>query len=892
MLTHYLRALFAPRCIAVFGASNRPESVGTRVYRNLLEGGFRGAIYPINPKHSELDGQPCYPQLDATPEAPDLAVVATPATTVPGIIRQCGDAGVSAAIVLSAGFGESGEAGRALENELVETARRVQVRILGPNCLGLMRPGLSLNATFSDNAAQPGTLALVSQSGALCTAILDWAQATGVGFSAMVSLGDAADIGFGDLLDFLAMDADTRSILLYVEGVRDARRFVSGLRAAARLKPVVVVKSGRHVEGSRAARSHTGALIGADDVFDAALRRAGVVRAYSIAQLFAAAQLLATPKRASGEHLAIVTNAGGPGVMATDHAVEMGVPLASLDADTIARLNAELPSCWSHANPIDVLGDATPERYALVVGAALADPQVDGLLVMLTPQAMTQPTAAADAVIAAAAPSSKPVLTCWMGRSHVEQARQHFAAAQVPTFSNPESSIEAFSFLTHYQRNQRLLLRTPAASSGHHAPDVDGARLVVEAALAERREWLTAMETKALLAAFHIPTVPAQATHSANEALVAAEFLGFPVVLKIDSPDIQHKSDVDGVRLNISNARAVREAYQELLAAVHSKQPEARIHGVMVEKMHHSPHGRELLVGVSQDPVFGPAIAFGAGGTAVEILHDRSIELPPLDERLAYDLIDRTHIARLLDAYRNHPAVDRGALVQLLLRVSELVCALPELRELDLNPLIADATGVVAVDARAAIGFRPPGQARYGHMAIHPYPAHLVNESQLPDGTNLTIRPIRPEDAEMTQAFVRQLSEESRYFRFMQAVQELSAEVLVRLTQIDYDRELALIATTTQYHEEIELGVARYFTLADGETGEFTLVVDDRWQGKGIGTRLLAALTEAARSRGLRRLLGEILPHNHRMLELMHTLGFQCETGDDGLVVAILMLRV
>lgn len=888
MPQHALTPLFAPQRIAVFGASQKPDSVGARVYQNLRAGGFTGAIYPLNPKYEALDDQPCYPDLTALPEPVDLAVVATPAATVPGIIRQCAEHKVPAAIVLSAGFGEAGEAGMDLERTLVDEARRGRVRLLGPNCLGLMRPCHGLNATFSNNAALPGSLALVSQSGALCTAILDWAQAGEVGFSAMVSLGDAAETDFGEILDFLAMDAETRSILLYVEGVRDARRFLSGLRAAARLKPVVVIKAGRHAEGSKAAKSHTGALVGADDVFESALRRAGVVRAFTISQLFAAARLLVTQRRLRGDRLAIVTNAGGPGVMATDHAAALDIPLAQLSPDTLKRLDELLPACWSHGNPVDILGDATPERYGAAVAAVLEDPQVDGVLAMLTPQAMTDPTGSAEAVIEVAQNASKPVLTCWMGQTHVQEARDRLTTARIPTFTNPESSLEAFSFLAHYERNQQMLHHTPGPLSSYCEPDIEGARLVVESALAERREWLSPLETRALLTAFHIPTLPALEARTPNEALVAAQVLGFPVALKILSPDILHKSDADGVRLSIANAGAVRGAYQELLEAVKAKRPHARLDGVVVEKMHRSPHGRELLVGVAQDPVFGPFITFGAGGVAVELLRDRGVELPPLNERLAESLIARTRVARLLESWRNQPAVHRGAIIEVLLRVSELVCALPEVRELDINPLTADEHGVMALDARVAVTYRPPRLLQYGHMAIHPYPAGLIRRDQLADGTDITIRPIRPEDADLTREFVSRLSNESRYFRFMDHVTELNSEALVRFTQIDYGRELALLAVTTQYHQEMELGVARYATQPDGISAEFSLVVDDAWQQRGIGSRLLTALMAAARDQGLQLLTGEILANNRKMLELVRRLGFTCRThpADPGIIHA------
>lgn len=889
MARHYLEPLFAPSSIAVFGASEQPDAVGARVYRNLLDGGFEGPVYAINPKYTNLGDRPCYPSITAIKEKVDLAVIATPAATVPDLIRACGGQGVQAAVVLSAGFSGQDGMGRSLAQGLLDEAGHYGIRLLGPNCLGLMRPSAKFNATFSNNLAQPGSLALISQSGALCTAILDWADAHQVGFSAMVSVGDSADVGFGDLLDYLAMDPETRSILLYVEGVRNARSFMSGLRTAARLKPVIVIKAGRHAEGSRAAMSHTGALVGADDVFEAALQRAGVVRAHSIEQLFAAAQLLVTHHRVRGNRLAIVTNAGGPGVMATDRAVDQGVRLAQLSPATLEKLDRVLPAHWPRDNPVDILGDATPERYGAAVDLCLRDDNVDGALVLLTPQAMTNPTAAAEAVIQAAAPIAKPILTCWLGETQVREGRASFADHQVPSFVNPESALEAFGFLAQYHHNQKMLFQAPDPLGSHRAPDIAGAKLIIEGALTERRSILSAMETRAVLHAFHIPVSPALNARSPNEALAAAEYLGFPVALKILSPDISHKSDVDGVRLNIENAEMVRHAYTDLVNTVHKRRPEAVIEGVTVEKMYRNRNGRELLVGVIDDPIFGPVITFGAGGTAVEVLRDRAVALPPLNELIAESMIDHTRVARLLGPFRNLPPADRAAIVRVLLRLSEMVCELPWIKELDINPLMADDRSVSALDARIVVHQPPPGRRRYGHMAIHPYPRHLVSRVQLSDGTDITIRPIRPEDAEMVQIFVRAMSSETKFFRFLNSFQELSQDMLIRLTQLDYDRELALIATMMKDGVEVELGVARYFTNPDGLTAEFAMAVADEWQGRGIGTRLMSCLIDAAREKGFRSLVGGVLASNVKMLKLIQRLEFarRASREDPGLVVVV-----
>jgi len=880
---HYLDRLFAPRAIAVFGASDRKDSVGGHVLRNVLAAGFDGPVFPINPKHDSVAGRRCFHTIGETDAPVDLAVIATPAATVPAIIHECGEHGVRAAIIHSAGFNEGQEktTGIELETALLAEARRYHMRLLGPNCLGLIRPATKLNATFTNNTARSGSLALVSQSGALCTAILDWAEAHHVGFSAVVSLGSGADIDFGDLLDYLAVDPATRSILLYIEGIRQSRRFLSALRVAARLKPVVVVKAGRHAAGSRAALSHTGALVGADDVFDAALARAGAVRAMTIEQLFSAAELLATKYRARGQRLAIVTNAGGPGVLAADRAADLGIELATLSESTMARLNQLLPAHWSHGNPVDILGDADPLRFRAAAEACLADPNVDGLLVMLTPQAMTDPLAVARHIVELAAGTDKLVLACWMGEAHVMVARAYFTEHQLPEFPSPEASVEAFAYLANYQRNQQLLRQVPGPLSPHSSPDVEGAHLIIDTALAERRTLLTGMEARAVLSAFGIPQLPAMEAHSGNEALVMAESIGFPVTLKIASPDITHKSDVNGVRLNIGNAQAVRSVYHELVETVKRQRPQARITGATVERMYKNPHGRELHVGVIRDEVFGPVISFGLGGVAIEVLRDRACALPPLNTFIVQDLIRNTRAAKLIGAFRHMPAVNHAALEQVLLAVSEMVCELPQIRELDINPLVADEQGAVALDVRIVVETPPPRRDRYGHMTIYPYPTHLVSQMQLPDGTDIVLRPIRPEDADIEATFVRQLSPQARYMRFMQTLEELSPEMLVRFTQIDYDRELALIAVVMQDGKEVEIAVARYGVNPDGDSCEFAIVVDDEWQAKGVGARLLTLLMEAAKAKGFKIMEGEVLAENGAMLSLVKRLGFSVSSMPD-----------
>jgi acetyltransferase len=880
MRSHHLDRLFNPRSAAVFGASERPESPGTRVFENLQAAGFQGDLYPINPKRETVRGRRCYPDIESIGAPIDLAVIATPAQTVPEIIDRCGEHGVRGAIVLSAGFREAGARGRELEREMLTNARRHRMRVVGPNCLGLIRPSVALNATFGKDDALPGSLALVSQSGAICTAILDWARSRRVGFSAVVSMGDASDVDFGDMLDYLALDFTTQAILLYIEGVGDARSFMSGLRAAARLKPVVIVKSGRHSEGLLAAASHTGALVGGDDVFDAAIRRAGAVRAMTIDQLFAAAQLLSKRPRIRGNRLGMVTNAGGPGVMATDRAVDLGLPIAQLGEETLRRLHAALPAHWSGGNPVDILGDATPERYRVATEACLSDPDVDGLLIMLTPQAITDPLASAQAVVDAARESHKPVLACWMGDSHVRDARELLLSHDIPSFHNPEGSVEAFGYLASYHRNQELLMQVPPPLEELSEPDVAGANLIIDGALAERRTLLTMTESKAILRAFGIPVTLSIEVQSANEALVAAQSLGFPVAMKIISTDLSHKTDVGGVRLNVANAQAARSTYNELVASVQSKTGK-RYTDVAVERMHGGSSSRELLVGVARDPVFGPVISFGAGGTAVEIHRDRAIALPPINGVIARSLIARTRVSRMLGEYRGMPAVNMAALEQVLSRVSEMVCELPRLKELDINPLLGDEREVIAADARIVVAPQEPALGRYQHMAIHPYPHDLVHRWQTADGEDLTIRPIRPEDARIEQDFVRNLSPKAKHFRFMQGVRELTPDMLVRFTQLDYDRELALIAVLQEDGEEREIAVARYIINPDGESCEFAVVVSDEWQGRGVGSELMRQLMTAAKNKGIKRIQGQVLRDNAEMLELMDFLGFEAAPSAD-----------
>jgi len=862
-----------PQAIAVFGASDKPGSVAGRVYHNLIEGGYAGPIFPINPSHAQIGMARCYPDLASTQAPVDMVVIGTPAKTVPAILQQCGEHGVRVAIILSAGFSENGQTG-VLQQALLQAARQFNIRILGPNCLGLIRPRAALNATFSNSTALRGNLALISQSGALCTAILDWAARRQIGFSAIVSLGDALDIDFGGLLDYLALDTDTRGIILYVEGIRDARGFMSGLRSAARMKPVVVLKVGRHPQSAQAALSHTGAMVGSDEVFDAALQRAGAVRVHDVNALFATAQLLANQHRVSGNRLVIITNGGGPGVMATDRALDLGVVMAQLSATSLEQLKSLMPAHWTPGNPVDLLGDAPPHRYDQAVQICLRDPGVDGVLVLLTPQAMTHPDQVAQGIVAIRPPAMKTVLTCWMGLEQVQSARELFARHKIPSFTTPETAVEAFAYLVAYYRNQQLLLQVPGPLREDSRADVDGAHMIIGVALSEQRQLLNRSETNAVLAAFGIPVMPAIVCRSANEALIAAESLGFPVAMKINSPDITHKTDVEGIRLNITGAQAVRSSYRDLIETVQRNRPEARLEGVTVEAMYRKPHGRELMAGVLRDQVFGPVITFGAGGTMLEFIRDRTTALPPLNTLIIDDMISRTRVSGLLDGFRNQPPVDRQAIRQILRQLSELVCELPQIRELDINPFIVSEDGAVVLDARIVVDSHSNGLDPYAHMAVHPYPSRFSSRWQLADGTDVISRPIRPEDAGIETAFIARLSEQAKYFRFMRALHQLTPEMLVRFTQIDYDREMALIALIREAGEEREIAVARYITNPDGVSCEFAIVVADEWTKKGIGSQLMHQLMAVAKSRGLRNMEGEVLSDNRAMLDMARALGF------------------
>jgi acetyltransferase len=850
---HLLTPLFQPRSIVAFAGDPKgeaPTREAKLLRQTLVESGFAGPVV-------WLDINMTGTLADLAHSRADLALIALPAEDVQAAMEIVGRIRCRAALVLTSGLPP------AQCTQLHQTARHYGVPLLGPNSLGLQRPSIKLNVGGLGPLATPGPLALVSQSGALTAAMLDWATQHRVGFSAVVSLGPNTALELPQVLDYLASDAATQSILVYMEGIRDARRFMSALRAAAYAKPVVVMKSGRAAAGSKVALTHSASIIGADDAFDAALRRAGVVRVRQFTQLFSAAQCLASRFRPVGDKLAIITNGGGPAVLAADWAGSRGLDVVEVT---------------------DLGEDADGAAYTSAMRAAVAERGIDGVLLMYAPKAGSDVMAIAQTIGDAFSPAAKPVLGCWMGESSVRAAKQLLAARLMPVFRTPEGAVDAFQNISSFYRNQQLLQQTPPPLGGGAVPDTEGARLLIEGVLAERRKVLTEMESKALLAAFHIPVTRTMLARSANEAMLIASQLGYPVALKIDSPDITHKSDVHGVTLNVNTATQVRDRYNEMLLAVAHAQPGARISGITIQPMAKQQHGREVFIGLTTDEAFGPVITFGAGGTMIELINDRAMELPPLNQFLAHRLIERPRVAAILGEWRGSPAADLASLERMLLRVSEMVCALPQLRQMDINPIIVDETGAVAVDARIVVDDASQTPGTYTHLAILPYPAGQEREWPLKGGGVYTIRPIHPDDAEMLQGLVRGLSQESRYFRFASALPELPTRMLARFTLIDYDREMALVAVVKDRHAaddgtetetERIIGVSRIVTNPDGTSCEFSLVVADDFAGRGLGSRLMMSIIESARSQGLAEIMGLILVHNGPMLRLMASLGFQ-----------------
>ncbi len=886
---HPLDCIFRPRSVAVIGASEREGSVGRTLLWNLIRNPFGGTVFPVNPQRRSVLGIKSYSDIANVPEIVDLAVIATPSATVPQVIRECVAAGVKGAIIVSAGFKEVGEVGASLEQEVLVEARKGGMRIIGPNCLGVMNPLVGLNATFAGAIARAGNVAFISQSGALCTSILDWSLGENVGFSAFVSIGSMLDVGWGDLIEYLGDDPHTHSIVLYMESIGDAHAFLSAAREVAMDKPIIVLKVGHTEAAAKAAASHTGALTGSDEVLNAAFRRCGVLRVHTISDLFDMAEILAKQPRPKGNRLAIVTNAGGPGAIATDALIGGGGELSELAPETLQKLDQFLPPQWSHHNPIDILGDASSDRYAKTLEVVATDPNSDGLLVILTPQAMTNPTQTAEQ-LKAYSQMAKPVLTSWMGGAEVATATQILNQANIPTFPYPDTAVRLFNYMWRYTYNLRGIYETPSLSvdSDLHAPD----RVAAERILKQvgDRHLLTEYESKQLLAAYDIPTIATEIATSDLQAVEIADRFGYPVVLKLHSEKITHKTDVGGVRLNLCDAAAVSLAFKAISTKVRSIDPEAFL-GVTVQPMV-KMEGYELILGSSIDPQFGAVMLFGMGGQLVEIFQDRALALPPLNTTLARRMMEQTRIYKALQGVRGRKAIDMAKLEQLLVNFSQLVVEQPQIREIDINPLLVSPDGMIALDARVLmhtdvdINQRPL-------PAIRPYPTKYVQQWESIKGDRLSIRPIRPEDEPLMVQFHQKLSEESVYLRYAHTVKlkhRIAHERLTRICFIDYDRDMLLVADykNPQTSEHEILGVARLSKLHGTNEAEFALIISDRYQHQGLGTELLRRLIAVSKEEKLDAIVGYILNSNYKMQSICRKLGFQLHPDrEEGMLKAV-----
>lgn len=888
-----LSAIFSPKTVAVVGATDRPGSVGRTLLWNLISNPFGGTVFPVNPKRRSVLGIRAYASIRETPEVPDLAIVATPAPSVPGIIQDCVDLGVKGAIVLSAGFKEIGAAGIALESQLRSLLKHSPLRLIGPNCLGVMNPLIGLNATFASTMARPGNVGFISQSGALCTAVLDWSLQENVGFSAFVSIGSMLDVDWGDLIYYLGDDPRTESIVIYMESVGDARSFLSAAREVALTKPIIVIKSGRTAEAAQAAASHTGSLAGSDAILDAAFRRCGVLRVNRISELFDLAEVLAKQKqRPKGPRLSIITNAGGPGVLATDALIATGGELAPLAEETIAALDDVLPAHWSRQNPIDILGDADPDRYTEALNRAVQDPNSDGLLVILTPQAMTDPTETAEKLKHCARNSAKPILASWMGGAEVTGGETILNRASIATYRYPDAAAVLFNFMWKYHYNLQGIYETPSLLPESELGTTERIQVadILQTARAEGRTLLTELESKQILSAYGIPTVESGFAASAEAAIACAGAVGYPVVVKLVSNTITHKTDVGGVRLNVQSAKAVEQAYTEIAAAIAEKAGPEHFQGVTVQPMIDRDHSYELIVGSSIDPQFGPVIVFGTGGQLVEVFQDSAIALPPLNTTLARRLMEQTKIYKALQGVRGRQSAALGELEHLLVRFSQLVMEQREIQEIDINPLLVSEASsrhpLLALDARIAL--HPPhlDLEEIPKPAIRPYPAQYVLPWQLRDGSAVTLRPIRPEDEPLLVDFHQTLSEESVYFRYfhlMKLSHRVAHERLTRICFIDYDREMALVADKKdpKTGKHIILGVGRLSKLHGRKEAEFAMLVNDAYQKQGLGTKLLEQLVAIARQEGMTRITAEILHENRAMQRVCEKVGFQLKRAPD-----------
>ncbi|MBB4040012.1 acetyltransferase [Microvirga flocculans] len=883
MSTYRLDKLLAPRSIAVVGASPRPGSLGLTFLRNLVAGGFEGQLFPVNPHHAEIEGLTCYASLSKLPETPDLIVVAVPPQRVLGVIQEAGRVGVSVAIIATAGMGY-GEG--TLSDKVRIAARAHGLRIIGPNCIGVLAPRVKMNASFAAHSARPGDLALVSQSGAVAAGLVEWAAQRHVGFSAIVSLGDKVDVDFSDCLDFFSADSGTRAILLYIESIGNAQKFMSAARAAARVKPVVVIKAGRHAQGAKAAATHTGALAGSDAVYDAAFRRAGLLRVLDLDQLFAAAETLGRQKPFPGNRLALLTNGGGVGVLAVDRLIDLGGTLAGISEKTHKALDAILPPTWSKGNPIDIVGDASPERYAGALEALLADPENDAVLVLNVPTAVAGASDVAASIVnvvrrdRAKGYRQKPVFAAWIGED--PDSARVFEEGRIPHFATEADAVRGFMQLVRYREAQNQLMETPDNLPHDFVPDTDAARAIVEHVIAQNRRWLDPLEVNALLRAYDIPAAPVILATTPDEAAEAARPIiaeGGTVAVKVLSPDIVHKSDIGGVKLDLTSEDAVRRAAADIFERAARLKPQAHVTGVTVQPMVRRAKARELIMGIADDPSFGPVVLFGRGGTAVEVINDKALALPPLDLKLAHDLIAHTRVSRRLKAYRDVPAADEGAIALTLVKLAQMAADLPELRELDINPLLADHTGVIAVDARVAVA--PETRKASGHprFAVRPYPKEWERTIVLRSGKNAFVRPVRPEDEDEFRRFFEKITPEDLRLRFFAPVRDFSHTFLARLTQLDYARAIAFVAFDGNTGEM--MGAVRLHADANHETGEYGILLRSDLKGLGLGWELMRLMIEWAKAEGLREVEGQVLRENSTMLDMCRSLGFSIRIDPD-----------
>jgi len=876
-----LKTLFNPRTVAIIGATNRKGTVGFDLMRNIIGSGYEGIVFPINNKRQSIYGIKAYPSVQSTPDKIDLAIIATPAKTVPDLVEQCGKAGVKGIVIISAGFIETGKHGKVMVDRILQLSRKYGIRIIGPNCLWFIKPSISLNASFANKMAIPGKITFISQSGALCTSILDWSVKMNVGFSHFVSIGSMIDVGFHDLIDYFGQDPETQSIVIYMESLKNTRRFLSAARAFSRTKPIILLKTGKSSEGAKAAMSHTGSIAGNDAVFDAAFKRAGIIRVNTIGELFDCAKTLAMQKRPKGKRLAVVTNAGGPGVIVTDTLIELGGELAILSANTMNKLNEIMPPAWSKGNPVDVLGDASPERYRDAVQLCIDEPNVDGVLVILTPQSMTDSAKVSEEIVNLPNRYKKTFLASWMGEDDVRNGKNILEKGGIPCFNIPEDAVKSFINMYNYSRNLELLYETPSSIPDAFTPSKTKSKRLINNVVKDNRFVMTEYEAKQLLSHYDIPVIKNFIAKTSKEAGIIAQKTGFPVVMKILSPDILHKTDVGGVKLNIKSKEQAEKAFDEIIKNSVKHKPKANIHGVFIEQMLSKKY--ELLIGCKKDPLFGPALVFGMGGIAVEIFKDTNVGLPPLNVALSMRILKKKKIYNLLKGYRGMKGVDIESIQFLLYKFAYLVSDFPEIKEIDINPFGVDENGGVVLDAKVILDEDIFGEKikPYSHMVISPYPEEYITTFRMKNGIEAVLRPIRPEDEPLEEEMFTSFSEQTQRFRFFQLIKNITHNLLIKYTQIDYDREIAIIAEVQEKDKKKMAGVVRLISEPYNETAEFAIVVADPWHNLGLGNKFTDYILEIAKKRGIRKIYANVLYDNHIMLQMLRKRGFTITRNEE-----------